>query len=102
MLSLSKIISDVDIQGQVVQVPGGADTLETIVMNVLLYVFGLIGIFAVVMIVIGGVKYTTSQGDPSRVKAAKDTILYAVIGLVVALAAFAIVNFILGSMKTTT
>lgn len=54
----------------------------------------LLGAIAVVMIIIGGIRYTTSGGDPQQTKAAKDTVLYAVIGLVVALLAYAIVAFI--------
>ncbi len=67
--------------------------IQTIV-NVLLYILGAI---AVVMIVIGGVRYTTSNGDSGNIKTAKDTILYAVIGLIVAILAYAIVNFVLQS-----
>lgn len=62
------------------------------VVNVLLY---LLGAIAVIMIVVGGIKYTTSNGDSSGVTSAKNTILYSVIGLVVALLAYAIVNFVL-------
>lgn len=61
------------------------------VINVILYVVGAI---AVLMIVIGGLRYVISGGDSSQTKAAKDTILYAVIGLVVAVMAYAIVNFV--------
>ena len=50
------------------------------------------------MIIYGGVLYTTSAGDPGKVKKAKDTILYGIIGLVIAVLAFAIVNFILGAV----
>ena len=50
------------------------------------------------MIVIGGINYALSQGDPGKVKKAKDTILYGVIGLVVALLAFAIVTFVLQAL----
>ena len=66
-------------------------TLNTI-LNVAL---GLIGFVAVVMIVVGGLQYTTSSGDAGKVTKAKNTIMYGVIGLVVALLAFAIVNFVL-------
>ena len=62
---------------------------------VLNIIYGVIGIIAVVMIIIGGIHYATSQGDPGRVKKAKDTILYAIIGLVIVLAAFAITYFVL-------
>ena len=59
---------------------------------------GLIGFVAVVVIIYGGFQYTTSAGDAAKVKKAKDTIMYGVIGLVVALLAFAIVNFILSDI----
>lgn len=59
--------------------------------NILLF---LIGTIAVIAIVIGGIRYTTSNGDASQTKAAKDTILYAVIGLIVAIMAYAIVRWV--------
>lgn len=68
------------------------DLMKTIINTILL----VLGMIAVIMIVIGGIRYTTSNGDASNVKAAKDTILYAVVGLVVAILSFAIVNFVLG------
>ena len=52
------------------------------------------------MIVVGGIRYATSQGDQSGVQAAKNTILYAVIGLIVAIAAYAIVDFTIGQFTT--
>lgn len=67
------------------------DMLQLII-NVVL---GIIGFVAVVMIIIGGVQYTTSSGDANKVTKAKNTIMYGVVGLVIALLAFAIVNFIL-------
>lgn len=67
------------------------ETLQ-IIINVAL---GIIGFIAVAMIIVGGVQYTTSAGDAARVTKAKNTILYGVVGLVIALLAFAIVNFIL-------
>ncbi len=73
-----------------------APTLIKNVINILLY---LIGIIAVISIIIGGIRYVTSNGDPSGIKGAKDTIMYAVIGLVVAIMAFAIVNFVVTAFK---
>lgn len=77
---------------------GGAslqDSIKTIV-NVMLFILGAI---AVIMIIVGGIRYATSGGDASQTKAAKDTILYAVIGLVVAILAYAIVNFVVGAFS---
>ena len=60
-------------------------------------VIGVIGFVAVAFIIFGGFQYTTSAGDPGKVKKAKDTILYGIIGLVVAMLAYAIVNFVLSN-----
>ena len=54
------------------------------------------GIISVLMIIIGGFMYVLSAGDQAKVTKAKDTVLYAVIGLVVTLLAFSIVKFVLG------
>lgn len=62
--------------------------------NVLLFIIG--GI-SVIMIVIGGLRYVISGGDAKQVDAAKNTILYAIIGIIVALLAYAAVNFVTGA-----
>ncbi len=79
---------------------GTANNLETVakrVINVILYI---VGILAVVMIIIGGVQYTTSAGDQAAVTKAKNTIMYGLIGLAVAVLAYAIVNFVLTKLTT--
>ena len=70
-----------------------AASMIQIVINILLF---LVGTVSVIMIVIGGIRYTTSNGNASQVKEAKDTIIYSVIGLIVAMMAYAIVNFVVG------
>ncbi len=67
----------------------------TVIINV---VVGVVGFIAVAMIVMGGISFATSQGDTSKVAKARNTVLYGVVGLVVALLAFAIVNFVLTSI----
>ncbi len=56
----------------------------------------LIGAISVLMLIYGGIRYTISGGDSKAVTDAKNTILYAIIGIIVALLAFAIVNWVLG------
>ncbi len=68
------------------------DGLIKKVVNLLLWA---IGIISVIMIIIGGIRYAISNGDSNQVTAAKNTIMYAVIGLVIAIFAYAIVNFVL-------
>ena len=69
----------------------GDDGLIKKVVNLLLWA---IGIISVIMIIIGGIRYATSNGDSNQVTAAKNTIMYAVIGLVIAIFAYAIVYFV--------
>ncbi len=75
----------------------GRDLMDTITV-ILNTVFVVVGIVTVVMIILGGVSYATSQGDPGKAAKAKNTIMYAIIGLVVTLLAFAIVNFVLQAL----
>ncbi len=58
----------------------------------------IVGAAAVVMIIYGGFKYITSAGDSSGVTSAKNTILYAVLGLIVVLLAYAIVNWVINDL----
>ena len=64
------------------------------VTGVLTQVYIAAGIVAVIIIIVGGIRYTTSNGDAAKVKSAKNTILYAVAGLVVIISAAAITNFV--------
>ena len=73
------------------------DDADKLIKNVINVLFYLVGIIAVIMIIIGGIRYTTSNGDASQIKSAKDTVLYAVVGIVVAILAYAIVNFVVGA-----
>lgn len=58
----------------------------------------IVGAVAVIMLVVGGLRYVVSQGDATQVKAAKDTILYSILGIVVALLAYAVVAFVSGAL----
>lgn len=60
----------------------------------------IIGIVAVIMLIVGGFRYVLSNGNDKAITGAKDTILYAIIGIVIALLSFAIVNFVLTQFGT--
>ena len=70
-----------------------ADTILTRVLNTAYFAAGAV---AVIVIIISAFFYITSQGDSSKVKRAKDGILYSVVGLVVIMTAFLITNFVIG------
>lgn len=78
---------------------GSNDDLNKMMKTIINVILTILGTIAVIMIIIGGIRYTTSNGDASQIKSAKDTIMYAVVGLVVAILAFAIVNFVIGAFK---
>lgn len=71
--------------------------LNSLVRNVLNILSWVIGVVAVVMIIIGGFRYIVSSGESAQIQSAKNTILYAIVGLVVVLFAQLIVRFVIGS-----
>lgn len=62
---------------------------------ILRFVFGIAGAICLIVITVAGLSYVISSGDPQRTAKAKDAILYAVIGLVISVLAFTIVNYVL-------
>ena len=78
--------------------PGANTDLMGQIQLILNAVYVVVGIVAVIMIILGGISYATSQGDAAKVKKGKDTILYGIIGLVVVLLAFAITSFVLAQL----
>jgi hypothetical protein len=73
---------------------GGAE-LSTVMKAVLNIMSVIAGIAAIIMIVVGGLKYITSEGDAQAVSSAKRTIIYALVGLVVVAAAQTMVRYVL-------
>lgn len=74
-------------------------TFEGAIEGILYAIIGVSGLVAVIFIVIGGVNYMTSGGDAGKLQKAKNTILYACIGLVICVLAFAITNWTIGAIK---
>lgn len=71
------------------------DIITTII-NVMLFIAAAL---AVIMIIYGGIRYITAHGDEKQVKVAKDTIVYSVAGLIIAILAYALVTFIFDRFK---
>jgi hypothetical protein len=67
-----------------------------VVANTLIF---LVGAVAVIFLIIGGLRYVVSNGDSKAVEGAKNTILYAIIGIVVAVISFALVSFVITSLN---
>ena len=78
--------------------PGTEKPLMERVVDIINAIVGVVSILAVIVIVIGGILFVTSTGEAAKTTRARNTILYGVVGLVVALLAFAIVNFAVGAV----
>ena len=76
----------------------GKNGVFTQITNTVLYI---VGIVSVIMLIYGGLRYVTSGGDSKKVTDAKNTILYAIIGLIISILAFSIVNFVINAVTGT-
>lgn len=69
----------------------GDGGIVTTVINTMLFI---VGILSVIMIIYAGIRYTTAHGDKSQVEGAKSTLMYAIVGLIVSIIAYAVVNWV--------
>jgi hypothetical protein len=92
-----KLLSQVKIDPNEFNIPGAVDADKSI-NTVLQTVFVVAGSIAVLIITIAGLFYVISLGNPQATKKAKDTILYALIGLGVCVFAYTIVRFVIGQL----
>ena len=76
-------------------VPGGS--LRGLVLTIVNYFLGFLGLLAVIMIIYGGVTYVTSAGNDEAVGNAKKIIMYALIGIIIILLSFVVVNTVLSA-----
>jgi type IV secretory pathway VirB2 component (pilin) len=74
-------------------------TGDQVLQNGLNIVYFAAGVIAVIVIIIGGIMYATSVGESGKITNAKNMIVFAVVGLVIVLSAFAITNFIMGGLS---
>lgn len=93
--------------GQGVECSKGASSADSLfgpsgvfsqISNILIF---LVGAVSVIMLIYGGFRYVISGGNPDQVGAAKNTIIYSIVGIVVAILAYAVVGFVTGSLTAT-
>jgi hypothetical protein len=94
MIRLLTLLAQVTINPNDIGVPQ-TPVGDSNIANALRLVFGIAGATALIIVTIAGFKYVLSQGNPQETAKAKNTILYALIGLVVCITAFSIVPFII-------
>lgn len=79
-------------KGQATKLLGDGGIVNTII-NTMLFI---VGILSVVMIIFSGIRYVTAHGDKAQVESAKNTLIYAVVGLIISIVAYALVTWITG------
>ena len=82
--------------GQAKELDGNQGVITTII-NTMLFIVGLL---AVIMIIYAGIRFVTAHGDEKQVTSARQTIIYSVVGLIVAILAYALVNWVFSQFKT--
>lgn len=104
------LLSGTEVLAQADEVKRGLDSIsgdnvisfDNAIESVVKTLLFIIGAASVVMIIYGGFRYVTSAGEASAVKSAKDTIMYAVVGLVIALVAWGIADFVINALTDST
>ena len=76
------------------------NSLQRLLTKIVNIISAIVGVVAVIMIIVGGFKYITSGGDSNNVSGAKNTIIYAIIGLVIVALAQLIVHFVLNQTSS--
>lgn len=92
--------SNLDPTGQNTDISSGSTGVTNLITSIVNIFSLIVGMVSVVMIIYGGFRYITSGGDSGKVTGAKNTIIYAVIGLVIVVLAQVIVKFILDKATT--
>ena len=96
---LASIQGGIDAAGSGGGLLTGNWTIESVISLALNVLTVIVGGLAVAFIVVGGIKYVTSGGDEKKVASAKNTLLYAIIGLVVAIVARVIIGLVLEALN---
>lgn len=91
------VISPEDNPAAIANLTGGESSLRRLVLRIINYFLGFLGILAVIMVIYGGVTYVTAAGAEDKVGEAKKIIMYSLVGIIIILLSFALVNTILGA-----
>jgi len=90
-------ISPGDAPGNVSEATGGEGSIRNLILRIVNFFLGFLGILAVIMVIYGGVTYVTAAGSDEAIGNAKKIILYSIVGIIVILLSFALINTILGA-----
>jgi hypothetical protein len=96
----AQLISSEDSPSNITDATGGEGSFRTLARTIVNFFLYFLGFVATLMIIYGGVLYVTSAGNDENVQKAKKILLYAIVGIIVILLSFAIVNTVIGGAGT--
>lgn len=99
VISSGKVLAQVDFVNQIPNAVKTGPTTDVLISNVVTTLSFIAGVACVIAIIIGGLMYITSAGDEKRVQTAKNTLLYAVIGVIISVSAYAISAFVVDQIQ---
>lgn len=91
----AQLIQPGDQPGGIAAATGGEGSIRALVLRIVDFFLLFLGLIAVIMIIYGGITYVTAAGNQEKIESAKKIILYAVIGIVIVLISFALVNTVI-------
>ena len=95
-VSAQGLINPGDVPTKISDATGGQGSFRQLVLTILNFFLGFLGLLAVIMIIYGGVLYVSAGGDEGKIDKGKKIIMYAIVGIIIILLSFAIVNTVLG------
>jgi len=90
-------ISPTDNPGRIQAATGGQGSARSLILTIVNFFLGFLGLISVLMIIWGGLLYITAAGDPAKAGKGKTVLIYSAVGIVIILISFAFVNTILGA-----
>lgn len=92
---MHRLLGQITIDPGEIDIPDPISPDQTSVQDILSYVFALMGAIAVIVIIVAGIQFVLSQGNPEKASKARNTIIYAAVGLALAAGSFGIVRIVL-------
>lgn len=94
--AFGSLISAQDNPSEIAGATGGTGSIRELVLKIVNYALGFLGLVAVIMVIYGGFLYVTAGGEQENVDKGKKILMYSMIGIILILLSFAIVNTVLG------
>ena len=97
-MSILRLLAQIKIDPSELDIPKTGQPNDSTISNILTIVIGTVGVVAVLVIIVAGLQFIASRGDPQKSNTARNAVIYASVGLVIVIISFSIVKFVLGSL----